>query len=142
MKFSKETLKQIIQEEITNTIKEQFTPPSSEEAYAILKMALQQLDKGDMASARDSLEQIEIYFDNKLAGGETAGEFDLDNLDEQLSEECKRAAETLRNCMKGADKRPKSSAVELGVTKEPIVPEPGARMGGIKFVNEDEENEQ
>jgi hypothetical protein len=94
MKFSKETLKQIIQEEITNIVKEQFTPPSSEEAYAILKMALQQLDKGDMASARDSLEQIEIYFDNKLAGGETAGEFDLDNLDEQLSEECRRAAET------------------------------------------------
>ena len=64
MKFSKETLKKIIQEEITNTVKEQFTPPSSEEAYAILKMALQQLDKGDMASARNSLEQIEVYFDN------------------------------------------------------------------------------
>ena len=43
--------------------------------------------------------------------------------------------------MKGSDKRPKSSEVELGVTKEPIVPEPGARMGGVKFVNEDEENE-
>ena len=142
MKFSKEQIKRIIQEEIKNVVKEQFTPPSPEEAYALLTMALQQLDKGDVASARDSLEQIEIYFDNMLAGGETAGEFDVDSLDEELSEECKQAAETLRNCMKVTSQRPKSSEVELGVTKEPIVPEQGAQMGGVRFVNEDEENEQ
>ena len=142
MKFSKEKVRQIIQEEIVNTIRERFEPPSDEEAYALLKTAMRYLDKGDLPSARESLERIEIYFDNRLAGGETAGEFDLDNLDEQLSEECKRAAETLRNCMKGTSQRPKSSEVELGVTKEPVTPPAGSSIAGVRFVNEDEENEQ
>lgn len=137
MKFNKERIKQIIQEEIINVVREEVENEvqDAHEAYAMLKMSMDYLDKGDLASARRALESIEIYFDNELAGGE----FSLD--EEEMSEECREAAETLRNCMKSGAGRPKSTETSLGVMKEPIAVTPGKSALGVKFVNEDDKDE-
>ena len=137
MKFEKEKIRQIIQEEIIKAVREEVENEvqDAQEAYEMLKMSMDYLDKGDMTSARQALESIEIYFDNELAGGEFS-------LDEETSDECHQAAETLRNCMKSSSGRPKSTETELGIMKEPIEVTPGKSAMGVKFVNEDDEDEQ
>ena len=137
MNVTKKRLLEIIQEEIIKVVREEVENEvqDAQEAYAMLKMSMDYLDKGDMTSARQALESIEIYFDNELAGGEFS-------LDEETSDECHQAAETLRNCMKSSSGRPKSTETELGVMREPIAVTPGKSAMGVKFVNEDDEDEQ
>jgi len=144
MKFSKETIKEIIQEEIKNIVKEEVGGDvrSDEEAYAMINSIMQDIDAGQLDEAQLKLQSVAVYFDEKLAGGEVSPELvnPLD-LDEQMSDECREAAEVLRGCLKGQDKRPQSTATELGIMKEPITPPAGTSLSGIKWVKEGEEGE-
>jgi len=72
MKFSKNTITQIIQEEIKNVINEEVAGDvrSDEEAYAMINSAMQDIDGGQLDAAHLKLQSIAVYFDEKLAGGE------------------------------------------------------------------------
>tara|TARA_Y100000034_G_scaffold131165_1_gene191331 strand:+ start:361 stop:843 length:483 start_codon:yes stop_codon:yes gene_type:complete len=160
MKFKENYIRAIVKEELkrlTEDINNEEENKIAHLSYILLSKAREKFEDylGDLPEGEEPSDEFQKLFDaiseawgsadKVLTGGETRdalpGLFE-DNGD-CTQEEISHALDVVSRCvMKGKSERPSSRETELGVMPKRVsAPPAGVKSGGVKWIDEDKENE-